>query len=112
MEREKKGFFVSLGGIPFDLNSGMIEAVTTPPSGFVSKHRFAETDLGSRLRAINWFARCGEPVTIDLTIPIRRVSGWAEAVEACKSPEWEDVELEAQNQLTLWLHLHDRNRYP
>jgi hypothetical protein len=44
MEHEDKGYFVNLGGIPVDLNAGMIEAVTNPPSEFVSKHRYVETN--------------------------------------------------------------------
>ena len=39
------------------------------------------------------------------------MDGWPEAVECCSDGEWENIELEAQNQLTEWLHQHDRERY-
>ena len=112
MDAEKgKGLTANIGGIPVDLNAGMIEAVTNPPSGFVSKHRYDQTDVEARLRVIDWFAKCGMPVTLDLTMPFRQLSCWAEAIECCTSIEWENSQLEAQNQLTLWLHLHDREHY-
>ena len=38
MDAQKgKGLIVKIGGIPVDLNAGMIEAVTNPPPGFASK---------------------------------------------------------------------------
>ncbi|MCC7421795.1 MAG: hypothetical protein IT428_16065 [Planctomycetaceae bacterium] len=82
-----------------------------PPQGFHSKFSFQPSDLAARTRAIHWFAHCGQPLDLDLTMPIERVSDWATAIACCKDPVWEDVELEAQNQLTVWLHLHDRLRY-
>jgi hypothetical protein len=108
MSDEKKGFWVTIGGAPVDLNAGMIEAVTNPPQGFVSKHHFAETDVAARVRSINWFANCGNHLALDLTMEAERVKSWEQAIESCKELVWENVELEAQNQLTLWLHLHDR----
>ena len=112
MDAEKnKGLTASIGGIPVDLNAGMIEAVTNPPTGFASRHRYEETEAVARLRAIDWFVNCGTPVSLDLTTPFRQVSSWDEAIECCTSVEWENSQLEAQNQLTLWMHLHDRERY-
>jgi hypothetical protein len=105
------GGVIDLGGVPVDLNAGMIQAVTNPPQGFVSKLSFGETDLASRLRAIRWFACCGLPLDFDLTMTTERVPDWPTAIAACKDPAWENVELEAQNQLTLWLHAHARSEY-
>jgi hypothetical protein len=48
---------------------------------------------------------------VDLTMPIERVGSWAEAIEGCQDVGWENVQLEAQNQLTLWLHENDKNNY-
>lgn len=109
--KKKKGLTASIGGIPVDLNAGMIEAVTNPPSGFASKHRYDETDVEARLRAIDWFANWGMPVTLGLTMPFHQLSCWEGAIERCTSVDWESSQLEAQNQLTLWLHLHDREQY-
>jgi hypothetical protein len=112
MDAEKgKCLTANIGGISVDFNAGMIEAVTNPPCGFVSKHRYDETDVEARLRAIEWFANCGMPVTLYLTMPFHQLSCWDEAIECCTSVEWKNSQLEAQNQLTLWLHLHDREHY-
>lgn len=35
----------------------------------------------------------------------------SEAVESCTDGAWASVELEAQNQLSLWLHQHDRESF-
>jgi hypothetical protein len=111
MSDDKKGLWVNIGGVPVDLTAGMIEAVTNPPPGFVSKHRFVETDIAAKINSINWFAHCGERLALDLTMEMEQVRGWPQAIECCKAPAWDDAQLEAQNQLTLWLHLNDRSSY-
>lgn len=93
------------------LNATLLDSAGNPPAGFVSKHAFALSDVAGRLRAIEWFGRCGQPASLDLSMPNEQVGGWPEAVKACKLSAWEDAELGAQNQLTLWLHQHDREKY-
>ena len=78
MNDDKKGVWVNIGGIPVDLNAGMIEAVANPPPGFVSKHRFVETDVAGRVNSISWFAHCGERLALDLTMETEQVRGWAQ----------------------------------
>lgn len=111
MSDEKKGLWVNIGGVPVDLNAGMIEAVTNPPTGFVSKCKFVETDVTARIKSINWFAHCGERFSLDLSMETTPVTNWSQAITFCKDSVWENVELEAQNQLTVWLHLHDHANY-
>jgi hypothetical protein len=82
-----------------------------PPAGFNSKHALTAGDVAGRLRAIDWFARCGGPLTLDLTMGVEAVGSWAEAIVCCRDGGWQDVELAAQNQLTLWLDGHDRANY-
>jgi hypothetical protein len=94
-----------------DLNAGMIQAVTNPPPGFVSKHSFVETDIPARIGSIEWFARCGQPISLDLSMDVVQIASWPKAISSCKGSQWENVELDAQNQLTLWLHLNDPDRY-
>jgi hypothetical protein len=106
-----RGLSVEIGGVPVDLNAGMIQTVTNPPHGFVSKLSFGQTNLAARLRAIPWFAHSGQAFDLDLTMTKERVTDWPTAIASCKDPVWENVELEAQNQLTLWLHLHDHSHY-
>jgi hypothetical protein len=93
------------------LNAPILDAVENPPTGFVSKHNMAETDVTARIQAIHWFSHCGEPADFDVTMKVERVKTWSEAIRACKSQTWENVETEARNQLTMALHKLDRERY-
>lgn len=111
MTNKKEFTFVTVGGVPVNLNAGMIEAINNPPIGFVSKHQFTESDVAARVARIDWFAACGEQVELDLTMGIERVTNWASASASCRQIEWEDIELEAQNQLTVFLHNHDKVRF-
>ena len=111
MSDEQKGLWVNIGDVPVDLNAGMIEAVTNPPAGFVSKHEFVETDVTARVKSINWFAHCGERFSLDLSMESKPVTNWSQAIEFRKDSVWENVELEAQNQLTGWLHVNDHANY-
>ncbi|MBS2032951.1 MAG: hypothetical protein JST54_34080 [Deltaproteobacteria bacterium] len=111
MAKSPKGTWVTIGGKPVDLNSGMIEAVTDPPTGYVSRFQFEPTDVAARIQAIDWFSKCGEALALQLSVPIERVTSWAEAVQASAASAWEHATLEARNQLTLWLHLNALDAY-
>ncbi len=63
------------------------------------------------LEAVDWFAACGQSLAIGLPFQVSRVGSWAEAIEHCSDQSWEDVTLEAQNRLTVFLHNHHRNDY-
>jgi hypothetical protein len=93
------------------LNAPLLDRLEHSPPGFVSKHTFAPSDVAGRLRAIDWFSCCGKPLSLDLSMPTEPVGSWPEAVVNCAESVWENVELEAQNQLTLWLHQNDRKNY-
>lgn len=93
------------------LNALILDPLENGRPGFQSKHSFAPSDVAGRLRAIDWFSRCGQPLALDLTMGIEPVSTWREATQRCMDEAWEDVELEAQNQLTLWLSRHDRENF-
>jgi hypothetical protein len=67
--------------------------------------------VASRIKSINWFAHCGERFSFDLSMETKAVTNWSQAIEFCKDPAWENAQLEAQNQLTVWLHLHDHANY-
>jgi hypothetical protein len=70
-----------------------------------------QSDVAARVNSIGWFAHCGERLALDLTMETEQARGWPQAIESCKAPAWETAQLEAQNQLTLWLHLNDRASY-
>ena len=88
------------------LNAPLLD--TPDPAELASPQTLQASNVASRLRAVDWFSRCGEPVTSTSSIPIERVPSWQAAARQCSEPIWENVQLEAQNQLTSWLHLHDR----
>jgi hypothetical protein len=91
--------------------ASILDPLDNPPPGFISKHSFAPSDLSARVKIFDWFSHCGEPLTCDLSMPVERVRGWPEAMASCKDGVWENVELEGQNQLTLWLCRHDHQNY-
>jgi len=112
VERRNAGLFVRIGGIPTDLNSGIVDAVENPPPGFVSRHVFEPSDMALRLSEVRWFGANGQgPSLLDVTPSVVWLSSWDEALKASELPEWEDATLEAQNQLTLWLHLNAHADY-
>ncbi len=89
----------------------ILEPLENPPPQFVSKHSFAPRDLSAQLATFDWFSRCGSPLTLDLSMPVEQVSGWPEAMASSDEEDiWSNVELEARNQLTIWLHLHARDK--
>jgi len=93
----------------------MLNAAVMPPAGhtagFVSMYTFVPSDLPARIAAIRWFSKCGKPLTLDLTMEVESARSWSAAIQACQSNAWENVELEALNQLTVWLHQNHRERY-
>jgi hypothetical protein len=48
------------------------------------------------LERAEWFSAVGHPVPGDLAL----VGSWEEAIASCSSPEWDDLQLEAANELT------------
>jgi hypothetical protein len=112
VDRHKDGAYINLGGVPVDLNGGMIEALRNAPSGIHSRYSFEPSDMAARVNRISWFSRCGTaPDELQVTPPVAWVASWPLAAEAAVAPESEDADLEAQNQLTLWLTLHHRGEY-
>ena len=63
------------------------------------------------LEAVDWFAACGQLLTIGLPFPVTQVMSWAKAIERCSDQTWEDITLEARNRLTVFLHTHHRDDY-
>lgn len=93
------------------LNAPLLEPSNASLAGFTSKHTFIPSDVPGRVRRIDWFSRVGKPPAFNLTMPVLQVVNWAEAVESCQNPGWDTAQLEAQNQLTMWLHNHARAHY-
>jgi hypothetical protein len=111
MAHGKVGTFINIGGQPVDLNSGLVDALVHPSPGYESKRTFAASDMMTRVAAIDWFSRCGRSLEVELSCPFDLVSNWDDAIHACSSADWDNAQLEAQNQLTVWLTLHAANAY-
>jgi hypothetical protein len=111
MTDSKIGTFVNVGGKMVDANSGLVEAVANPSEGYLSRRTFQAADMRARLSRIAWFSQCGTQSPLELSCSTSTVVDWTEAVEASESPSWENAQLEAANQLTLWLHRHASSRY-
>jgi hypothetical protein len=93
------------------LNEPVMAPAGHAVAGFVSKHAFGPSDLSARINTIRWFSKCGEPVVLDLTMEIERVDSWPAAMQECQGVAWENIELEALNQLHVWLHRNNPARY-
>lgn len=57
------------------------------------------------LRSTNWFTRVGQSNAESIS-----VSSWGEAIERAELPSWEDIRLEAQNEISSFLVKTDRER--
>ena len=97
--------------LPTPITEKMDSLLSPTPTGYVSKHRFDKPDVESRLARIRWFANCGQACPVDLTVGIKRVTNWTQALSLCASHAWSEVELAAQNQLTEYLHWNDHENY-
>ena len=98
----------NLNKLASDLTKAITEPVEVP---FRSKYSFTETDISKRLDKIDWFSQCGHPISLDLTSEVTQVKTWAQAIKSSKKLVWENTELEARNQLTLFLFHNYRDQY-
>lgn len=68
-------------------------------------------DVLVRISNVNWFSNRGREVEENITFPIQYVESWEEAKESYLMPEWENITLEYQNELTSLLHRKYRSQY-
>ncbi len=69
-------------------------------------------ELRARLARVPWCARCGRgPTELDLPFPTLWLSTWQEAQARMSSTSWVNAQLEASNELTVWLHRNARDDY-
>ena len=55
------------------LNAPVLDPLKSVPPGFVSKHTFAPSDVAGKLRKIDWFSHCGEPLSCDPSMEVELV---------------------------------------
>lgn len=113
LEKGKEGSFTvaEFNEMAHLLNSPILGSHNSSADPFKSELSFRQSNILERLRAIDWFAHCGQPLSIALSMPFISVSSWREAMLHCMDDYWEGVTLEASNQLTQWLHHYDRENY-
>ncbi len=63
------------------------------------------------IRAIRWFENCGKPCRVAVPFETRMVADWSGAIAASIGLESEDAQLQARNELSLYLHDNHRARY-
>jgi cell wall assembly regulator SMI1 len=69
-------------------------------------------ELRARLARVPWCARCGQgPTELGLPFPAVWLSTWKETKTRMGSRSWHNAELEASNELTLWLHNNAPDAY-
>jgi hypothetical protein len=71
----------------------------------------ATRELLAQLGEAEWFSAVGHPLEPALADSVAAVGSWNEAVAACSTDEWSNFTLEMQNQQTMFLHTHHRDRY-
>jgi hypothetical protein len=94
-----------------ELNRPILEPLVDLPPGFESSRQFEPSHVAARIRRIPWLTNCGSPLIVNLSMPVLRVPDWTRATELCRTDQWDGAELEAQNQLTVWLHMNARQDY-
>lgn len=59
----------------------------------------------------DWLANCGKPFESPRGLDCRAAKSWETACALAQEQIWEDTELDASNETTLFLHTHFRNEY-
>jgi len=94
------------------VNTTIIDPLLSAPPGFVSGRSFAVSDIPSRLHEIDWYSHCGEPLSINLSMPVVPVRGWPESTAIDSHSAWGNVQFDAQCQLRLWCRDQDPHYHP
>ncbi len=63
------------------------------------------------IRAVEWFAHCGDPLDLPLDMEIVRAISWKDAIKHEKRQAWSYAILEAQNALTMHLAFNHKQAY-
>jgi hypothetical protein len=70
-----------------------------------------DESFAQELEAIDWFAACGQSMVASFPFMVATVKSWEEAIELCSDQQWENVTLDACNELTVFLHTYHRENY-
>ncbi len=64
-----------------------------------------------RIRAIEWFAHCGDPLDLPLDMEVVRAVSWKDAIKHERRQVWELATLHARNALTMHLAFNHKDAY-
>lgn len=67
--------------------------------------------IQKRIEEIKWMENCGKNVCLNINIKYTQVDNLEEAYKKLKMVEWENTTLEARNELTSFLYIHDEDKY-
>lgn len=68
-------------------------------------------EIFDRINKIDWFHNSGNIFNDEIGYDIKYVSSWEEATNYFNQPLWEDITMEARNELTSFLSSKYRNDY-
>ncbi|WP_217560334.1 hypothetical protein [Paenibacillus sp. GbtcB18] len=70
-----------------------------------------EKEIVERISVINWFSNCGNSLKSSIDLKIINETSWKNAVKHSQSRYWEEITLEAGNELTEFLSLNFPDKY-
>ena len=70
-----------------------------------------EKEIIDRICRINWFSNCGNSSDINTQLTIVEEVNWEKATKHSQGTYWEEITLEASNQLTEFLAVHSPAKY-
>ena len=68
-------------------------------------------EIKDRIKNIDWFSKCGNDHVIVTSFDVYAINSWHDASEYFAQEIWEERTLEAQNNLTTFLHDRYRREY-
>ncbi|MGG3889854.1 hypothetical protein [Metabacillus fastidiosus] len=70
-----------------------------------------EKELVGKIRNINWFSNCGNPIKNTVNYDIVYEDNWKKAAKRSQGAYWEEITLETRNALTEYLFIHYPDKY-
>lgn len=70
-----------------------------------------DSKLLERIKVIDWFENCGKTINSKTDTPIIYAHSWGEAKGFYEQPDWENVTLDASNDLSQFLYDNFRDLY-
>ena len=102
--------FANLKKLVLAYNDSIVGSKSNYPS-FKSRFRVKHSDLFALVKQYGWFRNIGKPSQAKTTMPIRFVDSFSAAQDLCDQFDWDCIQNESNNQLTMWLHENYNDDY-